>query len=573
MKKFFELLKENKWMHYSIIVIVGIILSIPLKNIEIRETHDGFFHLLRLLGTYNTISIGQIPPIIVPDFCSGMGYAINLFYPQLVTYIPLLFKFITPSYAIALKVFGGVSIVLSGITMYNFVYQVTKKRTIALFSAIFYLIAPYKLGNVYKRYAIGEFVALIFLPMLFQGMHSLFNEDGKKHYYIAIGTSLLILSHTITTLYAAMFCAIYIIFHIQKLKDKNVIKKIIINLIFIILLTLLFTLPMLEAKQSAEYTIFNDSVMRTTNQWTYDHSLQLSEFFKDIGKNNATTYIIGIPVLLAILLSFYTIKKVDTKYKDIYIIFALLSFVSLYIATKYFPWQIIPSIFCKLQYPWRLVGFFNFFSSLICGINLYILINKFVKKDYLKILILLIILVTSLSYTLSIVNQYKATDSQLDEKYESEILDNPKINHMRINRDYLPLNALYLQSTYMKTKENKTDILEGQAQISNEVKENLNLSMDIKNATKGTILEFPYIYYPGYEVIIYIGDNIQTIKPIESEHGYLALELTENIEQGEIIVEYKGTTITKVSYIVSFVSLIIFIIYIYLEKKRGEKHV
>ena len=93
MKKFFELLKENKWMHYSIIVIVGIILSIPLKNIEIRETHDGFFHLLRLLGTYNTISIGQIPPIIVPDFCSGMGYAINLFYPQLVTYIPLLFKF------------------------------------------------------------------------------------------------------------------------------------------------------------------------------------------------------------------------------------------------------------------------------------------------------------------------------------------------------------------------------------------------------------------------------------------------------------------------------------------------
>lgn len=150
MKKFYELLKENKWIHYLIIVTVGIILSIPLKDVEIRDTHDGFIHLLRLLGTYDTLSIGQIPAMIIPDFCSGMGYSMSLFYPPLVTYIPLLFKFIAPTYAIALKFFGAVCIVLSGITMYNFAYQVTKKRTIALFSAIIYLIAPYKLGMYIK---------------------------------------------------------------------------------------------------------------------------------------------------------------------------------------------------------------------------------------------------------------------------------------------------------------------------------------------------------------------------------------------------------------------------------------
>jgi len=418
MKKFFEILKENKWIHYLIIVIVGIILSIPLKNIQIRDTHDGFIHFLRLLGTYDAISIGEIPPIIVPDYCSAAGYAMNLFYPPLVTYIPLLFKFITPTYSIALKVFGGLCIVLSGITMYNFVYKVTKKRTIALFSAIVYLIAPYKLGNVYKRYAIGEFVALIFLPILFQGMHNLFKEDGKKHYYIAIGTILLILSHTITTFYAAIFCAIYIIFYIQKLRDKNVIKKLFINLIFILLVTMFFLLPMLEAKQEAEYSIFIDSIMRTTNDFAYMNSLELFEFFKDVGEKNATTYIIGIPTLVLLLLSFYTIRKVDIKYKDIYIIFTLFSFIALYMTTKYFPWQIMPDFMCKLQYPWRLIGFFNFFSSLICGINLYIIIKEFIKKDWLKVIILLIILSLSICYTIPILNQFKTADEKLDEGYE-----------------------------------------------------------------------------------------------------------------------------------------------------------
>ena len=94
------------------------------------------------------------------------GYAMNLFYPPLVTYVPLFIKLFTPTYMTALKIFGMIAIVTSGITMYKFVYQITNKRIIALFAAIFYLIAPYKLANVYKRFAIGEFTAMIFMPYL-----------------------------------------------------------------------------------------------------------------------------------------------------------------------------------------------------------------------------------------------------------------------------------------------------------------------------------------------------------------------------------------------------------------------
>ena len=182
-----NIIMDNKWLHYFIIIIIGIVLSIPLAQIQIRNTHDGSLHMLRLLGTVDTLKIGQFPPLMNQNYCNGVGYSMNIFYPPLVTYLPLILKIFVSSYMDVLKIFGGICIVASGFTMYKFVYQVTGKRIIALFSAFFYMIAPYKLANVYKRLAIGEFTALVFIPFVFLGLYNLFEQDKKKHYYIAIG--------------------------------------------------------------------------------------------------------------------------------------------------------------------------------------------------------------------------------------------------------------------------------------------------------------------------------------------------------------------------------------------------
>lgn len=565
-----NLLKSKKYIHYIIIVIVGVILSILLKNIQIIQTHDGFIHLLRLVGVTDTLKSGQFPPIIIADYCTTTGYSMTLFYPPFVTFIPLLFKLIAPSYAIALKLFGAFCIILSGITMYNFVNSVTKNKAIALFSAIIYMIAPYKLGNIYKRYAIGEFTALVFMPTLFTGMHNLFEGDGKKHYYIGIGASILTLCHTITTLYAAGFCMIYIIFNIKKLKDKNIIKKIAINIIFILTITMMFYLPMLEAKHHANYAIFDDALMRTTNWFTQDNALELSEFFVDIGEKDATTYIIGIPILILFIATIYTYRKIDEKYKKIYLVFLIFSFISLHMSTKYFPWKIMPSLFCKLQYPWRMMGFFDFFVSLICSVNLYILLKTFVKKDVIKFVIVSILLVISLVYSLQIVNQFRSKNLKNDEIYENIVLEDTKLNHMKVNRDYVPVKAVLQQDTYMQTRISNTLVLEGNAEILDHQKEKLTVKMKIKEATKDTVLEFAYLYYPGYTVTIKEGDNITKLEAIESVNGYVAIKLPKDLEDAQIEVNYEPTIITKLSYVVSIISIIIFTIYIIVEKRRNK---
>ena len=190
---------------------------------------------------------------------------------------------------VTLKIFGGLCIIASGITMYQFVYKVTNKRTIALFASIFYMIAPYKLANVYKRFAIGEFTAMVFIPWVFLGLYNLFKQDGKKHYYIAIGAIGLMLSHTVTTLYIALFSVIYVLFNIEKLKDKEIIKKCIINVIFILLVSMLFWMPMLEATSAAKYTIMDDKTMRTNGRFVADNVISFSQLFKDKGEENGTS--------------------------------------------------------------------------------------------------------------------------------------------------------------------------------------------------------------------------------------------------------------------------------------------
>lgn len=565
-----EQLKNNKYLHYIIIVIIGIILSSFLTQIQIRDTHDGSLHMLRLIGTKDTLDINQFPPLINQNYCRGVGYSMNLFYPPLVTYIPLLIKLFVPTYAASLKIFGGLCIVLSGITMYKFSYQVSKNRLVSLFSAIFYLIAPYKLANVYVRFAIGEFAALVFIPLVFMGLYNLFKQDRKKHYYIAIGAIGLMLSHTVSTIYTALFCILFVLLNIKKLKEKEIITKCLINVIFILIVSMLFWMPLLEATSKADYVIMNDTLMRTNGDFAYQNTMSFLELFKN-REENVTTFLLGIPTIFAMLLTVLTYRKIDDKYKEFYLICIIFSLISLFMTSRFFPWKVMPGFICKLQYPWRMLGFMVFFISFVCGTNLQIFIKEFLKKDILRIIFLTIFIVLAIFSSINIMSQFFAEDKNKDMQYETEILENKKITHLRINREYMPVKALALKNIDIIIREDKTYILEGKANIINENKENLTDIIKIENVKKDTILEFPYFYYIGYEVIVETNDNVYKIIPTESKNGYLSCLIENDIDNAIVTVKYVGTVITKISYIVSLIGLILFIVYIIYEKKKEVK--
>ena len=574
MNKIMDTIKNNKWLHYGLIIIIGIIISIPLYNVQISKTHDGELHFLRLLGTVETLEIGQIPPLVNQNYCNGAGYAMNLFYAPLVTYAPLILKLFTDNYFTAMKLYGAICIILSGFTMYHFTYTVTKKRSIALFASIFYILAPYKLANVYRRYAMGEFTALIFVPYVFLGLYNLFEQDGKKHHYIAIGAIAIILSHTVTTLYIAIFSAIYVLINIKKLKQKDVIKKCVINVIFILIITAFFYLPLLEASSKAEYGITNNEAMATTGDVAQIRTVNLLEFIKyDTTRERGweVTVVLGVITIATFFCTFIVSKLVDQKYKNIYLLSAIFTIVSLFMATVLFPWKIMPDILCKLQFPWRMVGYATFFLSFICGINLYHVIKLITKEDKIKLLIIISVTIIMIVESIGVIKNSFVYNYTFDEEYQATIMENTKISHRRINREYMPYKALKLQDTYVKDRDDKTHILEGEGELIEESNNgNLTDQIKIKNIKSKSLLEFPYYYYVGYEVTIKKDDTEYKIEPIESQNGYLACVIDEDINEGIIKVEYTGTILQKTSYIVSAIGLIAFVSYIIFEKRKNK---
>ena len=85
----------------------------------------------------------------------------------------------------------------------------------------------------------------------------------KKHTLITVGAVGILLSHNISAVFAVVLSGIFVLFNINKLKDKEKIKKIIINAIFIILITGFFYITLIQTKNSANYAVFEYGKMGT----------------------------------------------------------------------------------------------------------------------------------------------------------------------------------------------------------------------------------------------------------------------------------------------------------------------
>ena len=248
---------------YIFIIIIAVIVCIPLFSSSYNiYNDDGVQHVCRLMGTLQSIMEGQTFSVIMSEFCNGFGYSWNLFYSPTTAYIPLIFHFITNSFVLDIKLFILVVTVFTGVAMYHFMKTVTKNDNISILAAVIYMLAPYRLTDMYIRMALAELTSFIFLPMIFQGMYMIFQEEcskSKKPEIILITGALgLILTHLVMTMYTAIIALIYLIVNIKKLRNKVVLKKLLVSFLFIVCITSFFWMPLLEQKVSAEYEVFRE---------------------------------------------------------------------------------------------------------------------------------------------------------------------------------------------------------------------------------------------------------------------------------------------------------------------------
>ena len=540
---------KNKIKDYAIILVIAIIISIPLlnKNCNIYGD-DGIQHIARLIGTYQTITEGEFPSVIMSNFCNEFGYSWNIFYSPITAYIPLIFRLFTNSFELTLKLFMILVTFLSGISMYEFVKKITKNRYAGVLSAILYILAPYRLTDTYMRIAISELTSFIFIPIIFHGMYNIFNSEEKKSLLLTLGAVGLILTHTVIAMYTAIICFIYVLVNIKKLKEKQVLKMLGINVLLIIVLTSFYIVPMLEHKLATEYEVFKPGRMERTEE-LIRNKVDLVDLLYT--KQNNFSYEIGLVSLIGLVFTLLVHKKIEEQNRKIYWFSLIVGIICIIMSLRFFPFEKLPGFMKMIQFTFRLLEFSSFFFAFISAINYSLLIKNFNMKDVFVLSLIAFLLIVPLKKNLN--NEKLWTEDKLWPAVE--VNENTgRVHAGCATFEYLPSKA-FNNLDYIKNRENSVYVLNGNAVIENEEKDGTNMEFTVSNIEENTVIELPYIFYLGYTVEI-TNDTGETVKidTFESNNGFIAVNLPITTEK--VMVEYEGTVLMKITYFISFATVI-----------------
>ena len=547
------ILKNRNLINIIVIILVSIFLSIPLLNKNLNVyVDDGIQHISRAYGTYLSIKDNKSIPNVISSFSNGFGYSWNLFYGPLSTFGIIIIKLFTSNFITAYKIFVFLCLILSGYFMYKFIYNYIGNYDVALLSAILYISFPYHLTDLYIRHALGEYVSFVFIPLVFLGLYNIL-YTSSKHYYLTIGAVGLLVTHNLSTIIVLFFSALYIGLNIEKINKTNVKKSLIVNIIFILTISCFYWMPLLETKIFCKYQVYEPGMM-ATRESVQDKGLKITQLF--VSKNDGSfVFELGPHIIVMLAVSIMAIRLMDDEIKETYVFCLISGIISIWMSTKYFPWKLLPEEISIIQFPWRMMIMASFFFSITCSINAYVLVKKFDYKDVIIISCIAVFYTVAfrgyLLYDENLANIENITLGRISGKESEAIAGLGK-------EEYLPVKA-YQNRFYIATRDDYIDILEGSAIIQNEIKKGTHYTADIKvEGENYTILELPYIYYPGYEVRL---DGMIT-DTFETKNGFIGFVMGKN-DNAKLEVNYVGTKIMNVSIIISSISLIIFGVYVW----------
>lgn len=564
MTKLLNKIKDNK--EYLCILLISIIVCIPLmnKNINIYKD-DGIQHVCRLIGTYQTIKSEEMLPMIMSNLCNNFGYSWNIFYSPLTAYAPLIFKIFNFTFTNCLKIFMFAVTLLSGITMYTFMMNVTKNKNVSLLSSILYVLAPYRITDMYIRIAVAELASFVFIPIIFDGLYSVLKEE-KLSFKLIWGTVGLILTHTVITMYMAIICLLYLVFNIKKLKSIKVIRILVISLVCILLITSFYWVGLLQHHNATSYEVFVPGRMEVGNKLEY-YKTEFYQLFHT-NKDQTMIYAIGLVTVLGLVLTPIALKNVEKDYKRTYVLFLIFGIILTIMTLTFFPFEKLPSIFKMIQFTFRLYEFTAFFFAFVAGINYGIIIKNFKIFDVIVLAVISTLLL--IPYKSKLEYELSANEDRLIEGVR--VTENTgRVHAGMASMEYLPSKAFKVLNTYIANRKDGPIITNGEAEILNYSKNRTNLEFELTNMKNereadnqnnkteaGLTIELPYIYYLGYRVYA----NGSEIEYAESDNGFVQIKINPALYEQDvkINVKYIGTNEMIVTSVISIVSAMIIVI-------------
>lgn len=550
---------------------------------------DGAFHLQRIEGLARTLGeAAQFPVRVQSYWLYDHGYAVSMFYGDTFLVIPALFRLIGFSIMASYKMFLFLVIVATtGVAYYSF-KKCTGNVYAAAFGSFLYTVSPYFIYNIYNRQAVGEYLGMIFLPLIISGMFRLYTEDMNAPEYrraklpLIIGLSCLLQTHLLTCEMMVVFILLICICRFKKTFQKPLFVELLKTAFACLGLTCWFYLPLFLMMQKDKYLL--NHLVEQSIQAKGTVLASIVQFYPNrggaqTGMYNAEPLMIGIAstVMTALFLICY-IKKLRSGEKrsrldNITCFFALGVCVLVFMSTKYFPWDLLAKIpvikffVTSLQFPTRLLSpatamcamFAAFFflwtqeekGRLPKGCN-----GNIVQKG--TIVFVVVLALGSAVYHVNDI-AFSATPIRM---YSVENMGTMHV----VNGEYL------LQESPIGELKYHRPVAEEGVTYSDYVQNGTNISMMVRNETEQErYLELPLLGYKGYQVSGNGAENVPYITEQRGAHGDLRIAIPAEYE-GEIQVAYKGFVSFRIAEMVSLFTLIGFVVAAYYRRRKEKSH-
>lgn len=490
-----DFVKKNKsWIVISIFIIG--VSTIPYMNDFLLCGHDTRFHLGRIEGLAMSLKngdfLGRINPV------NGYGYASGIMYPQLFLYIPAVLRASGLSLMNSYKVFVLLINIITFLIAYISIKKVLRLQDIGIciLASAFYTLGLYRLCNLYLRAALGESLAMAFLPLVFWGMYELFFGDEKKWWVAVLGWTCIIQSHFLSVEIAMAFSVIVFLLGIKVIACKKRLLSICKAVLLTFLLNAFFVIPFLHYFLNCDFQVFH---METEIEQT---AVYVSQMFSSAVENSGALKKLGttageMPNTVGMLslgtIFLYIILRMNTKSKfdklgDIVIALVV---VTLFAASDLMPWGIlgrfptINKIVCSIQFLFRLFAFASVFLTVLFAINLY-KIKGWVRESIILVGALLLILQNCGYY--------------LDSTVQTENVFSKEGTELVVSIDgiYLYNDYPFLENLYNREKEIEIFSKDSSIAISEYTKRGTSLAFRITGCDSRADIEVPLYYYPTY---------------------------------------------------------------------------
>jgi len=516
------------------------------------HTHDNV-HFIRLYDLDKVLHEGQFPPRWLPDLGKGFGYPFFNFYPPFAYYVGEIFHLLGFSFTAANKLSfalaGAVGTVgFFALTNYWFGFWPAWGAT------FMWLFLPYRAIDLYVRGSLAEYWGMNLLPLVFYFAQKLFDRTRLKNLIgFSLSLAILLISHNGVALIGSLWLGFFIIFNFISQKQLKNVRKIVIFVLggFLALgLAAYFIFPALLEK---DFTQVKEMFADYYAYYVHFPSLKqlfLSRFWGYSGSNYGTkdgmSFQIGHLHWLFVLIGAVilvgrkiTRRKVDFEKLALFFGLSFLGFVFLTHAKSDFIWQKL-TFLQFLQFPWRLLLFVGFISSLMGGLIFKLVEGHWPKFRFIFLGLTVFLLIT-FNYSYFKPEKVEPID---DEYYFLE--ENFRAQQWQFITDYLPAQATELLNEFYRDPLVLSEV--GEAEILYNRTTEAEFIVDARDEAEVVIKR---LYFPGWRLEI----KDQPDKYTVSRNGFFVVPVKKGRNQIKIYLE--NTSIRFWANMISLVSLVI----------------